>query len=187
MNAMKKIMALLLVFALAVSCFPLGAVTAFAAEIDEDEVPSTDATDPAVPEETTETQPPAESAEAPTDETEASTEPVIDEAGTDEEAVQEAEEPLEAPPEIMMFAASPASDDGGSSGSETGDGGDGGGNSAGDGSSNMIAVGVTMQIVYYRYDQCYNRYNSHGSVINSVQTGKAIPWNDLQEAPIITT
>ncbi|MBE6981258.1 MAG: hypothetical protein E7437_02920, partial [Ruminococcaceae bacterium] len=178
MNAMKKIMALLLVFALAVSCVPLGAVTAFAAEIDEGEVPSTDATDPAVPEETTETQPPAESAEAPTDETEASTEPVIEEAGTDEEAVQEAEEPSEAPPEIMMFAASPASDDGGSSGSETGDGGDGGGNSAGDGSSNMIAVGVTMQIVYYRYDQCYNRYNSHGSVINSVQTGKAIPWND---------
>ena len=178
MNAMKKIMALLLVFALALSYFPLGAVTAFAAEIDEGEVPPTDATDPAVPEETTETQPPAESAEAPTDETEASTEPVIEEAGTDEEAVQEAEEPSEAPPEIMMFAASPASDDGGSSGSETGDGGDGGGNSAGDGSSNMIAVGVTMQIVYYRYDQCYNRYNSHGSVINSVQTGKAIPWND---------
>ena len=57
MNAMKKIMALLLVFALAVSCVPLGAVTAFAAEIDEGEVPPTDATDPAVPEETTETTP----------------------------------------------------------------------------------------------------------------------------------
>ena len=66
---------------------------------------------------------------------------------------------------------------GGSSGSETGDGGDGGGNAAGSGSSNMIAVGVTMQIVYYRYDQCYNRYNSHGSVINTVQNGNAIPWN----------
>lgn len=79
----------------------------------------------------------------------------------------------------MMFSASPASDDdSGSSGSEVGDGGDGSGNTAGDGSSNMIAVGVTMQVVYYRYDDCYNRYNSHGSVINTVQTGKAIPWND---------
>ena len=180
MNAMKKIMALLLVFTLAVSCFPLGAVTAFAAEIDEGELPSTDATDPTVPEETAETQPPAsETAEAPTEEAEPVTEPVTEEAVTGEEPVQEAEEPSEAPPEIMMFSASAASDDsdGGSSGSETGDGGDGGGNSAGDGSSNMIAVGVTMQIVYYRYDQCYNRYNSHGSVINTVQTGKAIPWN----------
>ena len=79
----------------------------------------------------------------------------------------------------MMFSASPASDDdSGSSGSEVGEGGDGSGNAAGDGSSNMIAVGVTMQVVYYRYDDCYNRYNSHGSVINTVQTGKAIPWND---------
>ena len=65
---------------------------------------------------------------------------------------------------------------GGSSGSETGDGG-GGGNAAGSGSSNMVAAGVTMQIVYYRYDQCYNRYNSHGSVINTLQNGKALPWN----------
>ena len=183
MNATKKIMALLLVFALAVSCVPLGAVTAFAAEIDEGEVPSIDATDPAVPEETTETQPPAETAEAPTDETEASTEPVTEEAVTDEESVQESEEseePSEASPEIMMFAASPASDDseGGSSGSETGDGGDGSGNAAGDGSNYMIAAGVTMQIVYYRYDECYNRYNSHGNVIETLQTGKAIPWND---------
>ena len=140
MNAMKKIMALLLVFTLAVSCFPIGAVTAFAAEIDEGEMPPTDATEPTVPEETATTQPPEETVGAPTEETEPSTEPAT-------------EEPTEAPPEIMMFAASPASDDGGSSGSETGDGGDGGGNSAGDGSSNMIAVGVTMQIVYYRSEE----------------------------------
>lgn len=65
---------------------------------------------------------------------------------------------------------------GGSSGSETGDGG-GGGNAAGSGSSNMVAAGVTMQIVYYRYDQCYNRYNSHGSVVGTLQNGKALPWN----------
>ncbi len=66
---------------------------------------------------------------------------------------------------------------GGSSGSEIGDGG-GGGDDAGEGVCNMVAAGVTMQIVYYRYDQCYNRYNSHGSVIDTVKTGKAIPWND---------
>ena len=65
---------------------------------------------------------------------------------------------------------------GGSSGSETGDGG-GGGNVAGSGSSNMVAAGVTMQVVYYRYDQCYNRYNSHGSVVGTLQNGKALPWN----------
>lgn len=65
---------------------------------------------------------------------------------------------------------------GGSSGSETGDGG-GGGNAAGSGSSNMVAAGVTMQVVYYRYDQCYNRYNSHGSVVGTLQNGKALPWN----------
>ena len=42
----------------------------------------------------------------------------------------------------------------------------------------MIAAGVTMQIVYYRNDECYTRYNSHGNVIETLQTGKAIPWND---------
>lgn len=41
----------------------------------------------------------------------------------------------------------------------------------------MVAAGVTMQIVYYRYDQCYNRYNSHGSVVGTLQSGKALPWN----------
>lgn len=41
----------------------------------------------------------------------------------------------------------------------------------------MVSAGVTMQIVYYRYDQCYNRYNSHGSVVGTLQNGKALPWN----------
>ena len=41
----------------------------------------------------------------------------------------------------------------------------------------MVAAGVTMQVVYYRYDQCYNRYNSHGSVVGTLQNGKALPWN----------
>ena len=125
---MKKSLALLLVFALALSCFPLGAVTAFAAENEETQ-PSSEPAD-TTPTEAAETEP-AETEEAPT------------------------EEPIEPDKGVMMFSASPASDDdSGSSGSEVGDGGDGSGNAAGDGSSNMIAVGVTMQIVYYRYDEC---------------------------------
>lgn len=149
MNVMKKSLALLLVFALALSCFPLGAVTAFAAENEETQS-STDPVDTA-PTETAETQP-VETEKAPTEET-------ID------------------PNQGIMLLAD-ADPNGGSSGSEIGDGGDGSGNAAGEGSSNMIAVGVTMQVVYYRYDQCYNRYNSHGNVINTVKTGNAIPWND---------
>jgi len=168
LNAMKKVMALLLVFTLAVSCLPLGAVTAFAAETDGSQNSAADVTSD-LTENATEptTEPPTESAEAPAE----GIEPVLEPAP---------ENCAESPPEVMMFSASPASEDsdGGSSGSETGDGGDGSGNAAGDGSNNMIAVGVTMQIVYYRYDQCYNRYNSHGNVINTLQSGQAIPWND---------
>lgn len=130
MNVMKKSLALLLVLALALSCFPLGAVTVFAAENARTQS--------------------AEAGEAPTEKT------------------------IDANQEIMPLAD--ADPNGGSSGSEIGDG-DGSGNTAGSGSSNMVAVGVTMQIVYYRYDQCYNRYNSHGNVVETVKTGKAIPWN----------
>ena len=166
---MKKSLALLLVFALALSCLPLGAVTAFAAENEETQ-PPTEVPD-TVPTEATETLP-TETEEAPTEATTPETESV-------EETTPAEEEPSKGP---IMFAASPASDDSGSSGSEVGDGGDGSGNTAGDGSSNMIAVGVTMQVVYYRYDECYNRYNSHGSVIDTVQTGKAIPWNSTGKA-----
>ena len=164
MNVMKKSLALLLVFVLALSCLPLGAVTAFAAENEETQ-PPTEVPD-TIPTEATEPLP-TETEEAPTEATTPEAEPV-------EETTPAEEEPSRGP---MMFAASPASDDSGSSGSEVGDGGDGSGNTAGDGSSNMIAVGVTMQVVYYRYDECYNRYNSHGSVIDTVQSGKAIPWN----------
>ena len=181
MNAMKKVMALLLVFALAVSCLPLGSVTAFAAEIDDPQTSTEDATIPSETEEATapETEPPTETEEPPAEETEPTTAPTeAAEAKTEPSATDPATEPTEEPQRTMMFSASPASDDSGSSGSEVGGGGDGSGNTAGDGSSNMIAVGVTMQVVYYRYDDCYNRYNSHGSVINTVQTGKAIPWND---------
>ena len=170
MNVMKKSLALLLVFALALSCFPLGAVTAFAAENEETQPPSEPAD--TTPTEVTETQPPTET-EAPTEATTPESEPAEETAPSEELSEEE-------PPQgVMMFSASPASDDdSGSSGSEVGEGGDGSGNAAGDGSSNMIAVGVTMQVVYYRYDECYNRYNSHGNVIETVQTGKAIPWND---------
>ena len=189
MNAMKKVMALLLVFALAVSCLPLGAVTAFAAEMEDPQVPADDVLTPDATEEATEpvTEPTTETTEAQTEETESATEPVTEgtepipeETVAEEEPVEETTEPtqpIEPEKGPLMKSAAPADTKGGSSGSETGDGGDGSGNAAGDGSSNMIAVGVTMQIVYYRYDECYNRYNSHGSVISTVQNGKAIPWN----------
>ena len=182
MNAIKKAMALLLVFVLMVSCVPFGAITAFAAENEETQ-PPTDGGEVTVPD----TEPPVETEEAPTEATEVATEPVtepetepVTEPATEPatEPVVEETEPTEVPDKgPMMFSVSPASDDSGSSGSEVGGGGDGSGNAAGSGSSNMIAVGVTMQIVYYRYDECYNRYNSHGNVIETVQTGKAIPWN----------
>ena len=188
MNAMKKVMALLLVFALAVSCLPLGAVTAFAAEMEDPQVPTDDVLSPDTTEGETEpvTEPTTEATEAPTEETEPATEPVTEgtepipeETVAEEEPVVETTEPTQPtePDKGPLMKSAGIDPKGGSSGSETGDGGDGGGNAAGDGSSNMIAVGVTMQIVYYRYDQCYNRYNSHGSVINTVQNGKAIPWN----------
>ena len=195
MNAMKKVMALLLILTLAISCLPLGAVTAFAAEIEDPQIPESNASIPEETEAVTEpqTEPPTE-AEAPeetTDSTEATesatgpatepstgaTEPIPEETAAEEEPVKETTEPTEPDKGPLMKSPGPADTKGGSSGSEVGGGGDGSGNAAGSGSSNMIAVGVTMQIVYYRYDECYNRYNSHGSVISTVKNGKAIPWN----------
>lgn len=90
--------------------------------------------------------------------------------------IEESTIPVEPNDRVPMFSAGLARNSG-TSGSVIGGGG-GGGNAAGSGSSNMVAAGVTMQVVYYRYDQCYNRYNSHGKVVETVQTGKAIPWND---------
>ena len=169
---MKKPLAFLLALILLLACLPLGAVPAFAAEVDETQ-PPTDADpeateEPTVPETAEETASPET---APPVSTETSP--------TENDALVEGEmESVEIP---MLFSTNevmPLADiNGGSSGSEIGDGGGGGGNTAGDGSSNMVAAGVTMQIVYYRYDQCYNRYNSHGNVINTVKNGKAIPWN----------
>ena len=186
MNAMKKVMALLLVFALAVSCLPLAAVTAFAAEMEDPQTPADDVNPDATMATEPVTEPTTETTEAPTEETEAATEPategtepIPEETVAEEEPVEETTEPTQPtePDKGPLMKSAGIDPKGGSSGSEVGGGGDGGGNAAGDGSSNMIAVGVTMQIVYYRYDDCYNRYNSHGSVINTVKNGKAIPWN----------
>lgn len=109
------------------------------------------------------------------DETKPPTEKTVNEDITEVRQMEAGAEPST----DMLFSVSPLSDSqGGSSGSETGDGGDGSGNAPSAGSSIMIAAGVTMQVVYHRYDECYNRYNSHGSVINTLQSSQAIPWND---------
>ena len=121
MNAMKKTLALLLVFALALSCLPLGAVTAFAAEADETQPPTEGVAD--ADETATET-----SAEAPTEPTESSTETTEaateepTEASTDSTTVVETTTPTEETvptevsstedtgegmPPIMMFSAAP--------------------------------------------------------------------------------
>lgn len=134
MNVMKKSLALLLVFVLALSCLPLGAVTAFAAENEETQ-PPTEVPD-TIPTEATETQP-NETEEAPTEAATPEAEPV-------EETTPAEEEPSRGP---MMFAASPASDDSGSSGSEVGDGGDGSGNTAGDGSSKVVILLMLMVFI----------------------------------------
>ena len=163
MNTMKKLIALLLVLVLAVSCFPLSAIEVFAIESETEVLLTDEPPDPSTLEESsdTTTEPLEPEETLPTEEPEIPTE--------------EATEPTEPDNRVPMFSTSP-DPRGGSSGSETGDAGSGG-NEAGEGNSNMVAAGVTMQVVYYRYDQCYNRYNSHGSVINTLKTGNAIPWN----------
>ncbi len=195
MKSFNRMMALLLV--LVVACVPAGAVTAFAAEAGEAE-PTSEPINTEVPTDL------SESAEVPATEPE-STESRIETTEPSEAEPKEDQPELPSPfadlanefdsdvlellGEMFLDGKLPEDFDltellseieplGGSSGSEIGDGGGGGGNSAGEGSSNMVAAGVTMQIVYYRYDQCYNRYNSHGSVVNTLQTGNAIPWND---------
>ena len=171
MNAVKLSVVLLLILALTLSCLPLGAITAFAAEIGEDQILPSEPSDPNALAEIDATEVAIgvsgnDSISAPTETT------------TPSEELPTEDNPSEIIPtetNPLMFSVSPLAD-GGSSGSETGDAGSGG-NEAGEGNSNMVAAGVTMQVVYYRYDQCYNRYNSHGSVINTLKTGNAVPWN----------
>ena len=145
MNKTKKVIALLLVFALAVACFPWGALLASASEEDNFQTSAKDVLAPKVAETVT-------------------------------ELPSEVAKPINGTSLIADSDPCDTVTKGGSSGSEVGDGG-GSGDAAGSGSSSMVAAGVTMQIVYYRYDQCYNRYNSHGSVIGTVRNSKAIPWN----------
>lgn len=197
MKILKRTMALFLVFVLVAACVPLSAFPAFAAEADpaaetaipdteedcpsEEETVSLPATEPESTETRIETIEPSE-AEPKEDQPEPPN-PFADLANEFDSAVLEllgemfpdGKLPTDFNLTELLSEIEPL---GGSSGSEIGDGGGGGGNSAGEGSSNMVASGVTMQIVYYRYDQCYNRYNSHGSVVNTLQTGNAIPWND---------
>ena len=134
MNATKRVLSLLLVFALTAFYLPLGIATTFAAETKDPQISTGNLL----------------------------TKDVADETQSMEPA--------------SMYASGPETK-GGSSGSETGSGGSGG-NKPGDGSNYMIAVGVTMQVIYFRYDECFNRYNSHGNVIETLQNGTAIPWND---------
>ena len=162
MNILEKTIVFLLVLVLAVSCLPLGAIMAFATETEET-LPPADAS--SVPNET------EEIIEVPTEETELITEST-EETQADETIPEVTEAEITDP---LLYSVSPLAE-GGSSGSETGDA-DSGGNAAGEGTNNMVAAGVTMQVVYYRYDQCYNRYNSHACVIDTVKNGKAIPWN----------
>lgn len=191
-------MALLLVFVLVAACVPLSAFPVFAEEAvpapteetvipnAEEKLPSGEEIVPLPATEPESTEPSMEATESTETEPEEIPQESTNPSGElSNEFGPEVQELLE---ELFPDGNIPADFDlskllaemeplGGSSGSEIGDGGDGGGNSPGSGASNMIAAGVTMQIVYYRYDQCFNRYNSHGCVINTLQTGNAIPWN----------
>ena len=167
MNAMKTSVVLLLILALAISWIPLGVITANAAET-ESTLDETEETVSEFSEPSTE--------QVPEDEIVLQeTEPTEETLTTIEMITEETTVPAEPEIRVPMLASNPEAK-GGSSGSETGDGGSGG-DAAGDGDSRMVAAGVTMQVVYYRYDQCYNRYNSHACVIDTVKNGKAIPWN----------
>lgn len=171
MNTVKISVVLLLILALTLSCLPLGAITAFAADIGEEQILPSELSDPNALETIDATE--ATGGSAGNDSISAPTETITPEEEISTEATTPEIIPTETTP--LMFSVSPLAE-GGSSGSETGDAGSGG-NAAGSGSSRMVAAGVTMQVVYYRYDQCYNRYNSHAQVINTLKTGDAIPWN----------
>jgi len=176
LKATKKLLVLLLALLMMISVLPLNAITAFAAEAGDVPVPSSEPPNPDSLEETIATEPATNTGGVAGNDS-------ISQWAEDTnptEAINPEEptitiEPVDNTSAVPMLASG-TTRDGGSSGSETGDAGSGG-NEAGEGNSNMVAAGVTMQVVYYRYDQCYNRYNSHGSVINTLKTGNAIPWN----------
>ena len=93
---MKKALALLLVFALAVSCFPLGSITAFAMENEDAQTSADDSLDPTVLEETVSpgTEPPTGTGEAPAEETEPVTGPTDRMSLSAEQPLEEAGESL---------------------------------------------------------------------------------------------
>ena len=176
MKATKKLLVLLLALLMMISVLPLNAITAFAAEAGDVPVPSSEPPDPNSLEETIVTEPAANTGGvAGNDSISQWAEDINPTEAINTEEPTITIEPADNTSAVPMLASG-TTRDGGSSGSETGDAGSGG-NEAGEGNSNMVAAGVTMQVVYYRYDQCYNRYNSHGSVINTLKTGNAIPWN----------
>ncbi len=74
---------------------------------------------------------------------------------------------------FTVTGVEPVSTYGGSSGSTIGAGGSiGGGGTGGKGSNLGTAVGVTMQVVYYRYEDCWNRNNSYNCVIDTLLKGE---------------
>ena len=176
MKATKKLLVLLLALLMMVSVLPLDAITAFAAEAGDVSVPFSEPPDPNSLKETIATEPAVNTGGVTGNESiSKQTEDTIPTEAINPEEPTTTVEPVDNTSAVPMLATN-LDPRGGSSGSETGDGGSGG-DAAGDGDSIMVAAGVTMQVVYYRYDQCYNRYNSHAQVINTLKTGDAIPWN----------
>lgn len=83
---------------------------------------------------------------------------------------------------FTVASAEPVSVDGGSSGSTIGSGGGIGGVSPGGSGKNLgVGVGVTMQVVYYKYKDCYNRNNSYQCVVDTLLYGKDSPHPALDD------
>lgn len=71
---------------------------------------------------------------------------------------------------FTVASAEPIAVDGGSSGSTIGSPGPiGGGGAPGRGNNLGTSVGVTMQVVYYKYKDCYNRNNSYQCIIDTLK------------------
>lgn len=83
---------------------------------------------------------------------------------------------------FTVATAEPVTVDGGSSGSTIGSGGGIGGVSPGGSGKNLgVGVGVTMQVVYYKYKDCYNRNNSYQCVVDTLLHGKDSPHPALDD------
>lgn len=83
---------------------------------------------------------------------------------------------------FTVATAEPVAVDGGSSGSTIGSGGGIGGVKPGGSGKNLgVGVGVTMQVVYYKYKDCYNRDNSYQCVVDTLLHGKDSPHPALDD------